>query len=64
MRSHTFPVLYHASAQPRRRQSKNMQGGLEWVLGETTTRVLEFHCEIYTHMHTYIQTYIHTYIHK
>ena len=25
---------------------------------ETTTRALQFHCEIYTHMHTYIHTYI------
>ena len=45
MPSHTFPVLYHASAQPRRRHSKNMRGGLERVDRRTTTRVL-IYCNV------------------
>ena len=32
MPSHTFPVLYHASAQPQRRHSENIRGGLEQVV--------------------------------
>ena len=50
MPSHTFPVLSHASAQPQRRHSKNIKGGLGRVLRRNNNKG--------AHMHTYIHTYI------
>ena len=38
MASHTFPVLYHASAQPRHWHSKNIEGGLERVLRQNNNK--------------------------
>ena len=50
------PCVSSTSTSTFKEHSRGIRAGL---FGETTTRVLEFHCEIYTHMHTYMYIYIH-----